>query len=523
MTRDSNSGHPEYSDDVVSLSHTASTLKRYAGVILVSLASVALAYLVVAIAVFLLAPSQKVTSLRFRLEFKGADSGEYPNGLKFSVAEITATPVLLDVYNANQIARFTTFDHFSRSLFVLESNRELEQLTAEYQTKLADPKLTPVDRDRIEREFEARRASISKSDYSLVHTATPDVSKIPHALVPKILDDTLRTWARRAAVEKKVLDYHVPALTTNILADMQVQDSDYLIPLLLLRRRVDDIIKNIEEVREIPGADLVRTKQQAKSLEEIKLTLQELTRFRLEPLIATARATGALGPASDALRVIRAQLAYDERALAAAQGREEALRNVLGTYESTQNVPISSSTTDAEPRTRETLMPQISDTFLERIVDLANRNADREYRQKLTEEIKMAALAVVPLEAAVKYDQELIESFQAAATAGQPLSIEPHFVLLMDNVRAAINQINEIYQTASRLLNPETEMYRVLGPPVARTHRAISLVRAILWGMLILLIALPLTIAIVLIHNRIREEDTLVVSESAEPLAASRR
>lgn len=504
----------------ISLSHLAHVFRRYAGVIVVSLAAVSLAYLIVVASALLMAARQRSTTLQFRLEFKGADRGEYPNGLKFSVADITATPVLLDVFNGNELIRFTTFDQFSRSLYVLESNRDLERLSTEYQAKLADPRLTPVDRERIERDFESKRAAISKSDYALQFTTTPAVEKIPGVLVPKILDDTLRTWARRAAIEKKVLDYRVPALTSNILSDVRVENGQYLVPLLLLRRRVDDVIKNVGKMYDIPGAELVRTKKEQKSLEEIHLTLDELIRFRLEPLIARARIGGLLGSSSDALRVLRAQLSYDERALAAARGRETALRNALSTYESTQRpqTMIATSTPPSSPDapSRETLMPQISDTFLERIVDLANRNADRDYRQKLTEEIKEASLSAVPLEAAVKYDRELIESFASPSAATTPgLEIDGPWKALLADVHDAIRQVNEIYLTASRQLYPETELYRVLGPPVTRTQRSISPSKLALGGLITFLIAIPLLIVTVLLHNRVREEELKKLDEPA--------
>ena len=79
--------HEESEAGPISLSHIASIFRRYSGVILVTLASVLLGYLIVATAIYLLAERQRTTSLKFRLEFKGASQGEYPNGLKFSVAD----------------------------------------------------------------------------------------------------------------------------------------------------------------------------------------------------------------------------------------------------------------------------------------------------------------------------------------------------------------------------------------------------------------------------------------------------
>jgi hypothetical protein len=513
--------HPHTQDELVagepiSISRLVRTFKRYAAVIILSLAAVMVAYAIVGVAALLSSVRQRTTSLSFRLEFKGAESGVYPNGLRFAVTDITAIPVLLDVYNSNQLSRFVPFDQFSRSMYVLESNAELESLSIEYQNKLADRQLDSIERERIEREYEAKRAAISKSDYALQFSGSDE---IPAGLVPKILQDTLTTWARRAAIEKRVLDYHTSVLTPNVLEDIRVQNNEYLVPLLLLRRRVDDIIQNAATIAQIPGAQLIRTRAERMSLMEIRLSLDELIRFRLEPLIGDARAGGLLGSTGDALRVLRAQLSYDERALAAARARETALRNTLSTYESTRQVrapvPPAGVSTPPSAQARETVMPQISDTFLDRVVDLASTSADREYRQQLTDEIKSASLAIVPLEMAVRYDQELIDSFQNATVgASQAAAVPSRFTALIDAVRGSITRLNEIYLMASRQLYPEAEIYRVLGPPMTRTMRVLSPMKLALGGVLTFLIALPIVLILVLIHNRMREEE---LAERAGP------
>jgi hypothetical protein len=509
-----------YSDErPVLLSHVVSTLRRYRIVIAIALGAVLLGYLIIATIVFLRAASQTVVTLPFRLEFNGADLGQYPNGLKFSVADITANPILHEVFEGNDLKRFVGFEQFSRAIYVLESNRTLEGLTAEYQTKLSDPKLTAVDRERFEREYESKRASISKSDYAIQFIISDNTREIPHTVVRKVLTEILDAWARRAAIEKRVLDYRVAVLSTNIFDRSEGPSGDYLIPLLLLRRRVDDVMENLSAIAEIPGAELIRTTKDRMSVEELRLRLDEVVRFRLEPLVANARAAGHLGANTVALQILRAQLAYDERVLAAARMREEALRNALLTYESqAPSLPRPGATETrrtVEPVTRpsgDTVMPQLSESFLDRIVDLSNRNADREYRQRLTDEIKQASLAVIPAEASVRYDRELMEAFQGASSRPNPTAapaLEESWQNLIAQMRLIVTQMNEIHQLASRQLNPSTELYRVTGPTVFRVDRTISPKRLALGGLLVLLIGIPVVIAGVLFHNRVREEEAV--------------
>jgi hypothetical protein len=517
---DHHSTMPEaYPDErPVLLSHVAATLRRYRVVIALAISAVVFAYLILATLILLLGKSQTIASLPFRLEFDGADRGRYPNGLKFSVADITANPVLIEVHQANDLIRFVEFEPFSRAIYVLEANRALEQLMAEYQFKLADAKLTPVDRERLEREYESKRASISKSDYAVQFLINKHTRNVPKTLVRKILSDILDVWARRAAIEKKVLEYQVPVLSTNIFDRAGNPAGDYLIPLLLLRRRVDDVNENLKAISDIPGAELIRTTKDKVSTEELRLRLDEVVRFRLEPLIARARAGGQLGANATALQVLRAQLAYDERVLGAARMREDALRNALMTYESQnpirkrpERTTTTTGTTPATPQNPETVMPQLSESFLDRIVDLTSRNTDREYRQKLTDEIKRASLDVIPAEAAVRYDRELIDAFESGTSRsdGTAAALDLAWKDLLEQMRSIVADMSEIHRLASSQLNSSTELFRPLGAVTFRVERSISPKRLALTGLLVLLISVPMVIAAILIHNKIREEEAV--------------
>src|SRR6266550_6960675 len=93
----------------VSVSHFVGVLRAYSTTIGVALASVAAAYALVAIAIYLFAPSQRVMTQPFSLDFPHATEGKYPNGLKFSSNEITSSPILARVYRENQLNRYMTF------------------------------------------------------------------------------------------------------------------------------------------------------------------------------------------------------------------------------------------------------------------------------------------------------------------------------------------------------------------------------------------------------------------------------
>ena len=145
---------------------------------------------------------ERLGTLEFRLLFEGASQGQYPNGTPFSSAEITSTPVLTDVFEMNELERYGSYDDFNNSVFVLQSNPELELLSYEYEAKLAAPELTPVDRAGIEEEFRTKREGLTDPRFSLNLREDARLSSISPSVVSKVLDDTLATWARQADERK---------------------------------------------------------------------------------------------------------------------------------------------------------------------------------------------------------------------------------------------------------------------------------------------------------------------------------
>src|SRR5688500_17163475 len=105
-------------------------------------------------------PNLRTLVLEFRPTFRGAESGIYPNGLPFGGSDITAASVLDQVYARANIAPYCDAATFRSGLFVEQHGAELRFLDAEYQARLSDPRLTSVERDRVQAEYRSRRAAL---------------------------------------------------------------------------------------------------------------------------------------------------------------------------------------------------------------------------------------------------------------------------------------------------------------------------------------------------------------------------
>lgn len=481
--------------------------------IALGMAAVMVGYIIVATAAYLLSPSQHTTSQAFRLDFKGAESGEYPNGVKFSTTEIVSPPILLKVFNQNDVGRFVTFADFSRSLVVLESNRELEALARDYQARLIDPKLTPIDRERIQREYDMRLASISKGQYALHYMRKVRGTDIPDIVVRKVLIDVLTEWADFVANEQHVLEYRLAVLSPDVVAATATDGTNPVINIDILRAKVLRVQDNVEQIRRLPAAELGRTHRDAASLSDISIRLDEIVRFGLEPLIHRV-AAARLDDREETVRFLETQVAYDRRQLDASDRVTEATRLAIELY-----LPGNSAAEGAQPAGEsrgpgskaggETVMPQLTETFLERLVQLASSSNDPQYRQSLTQGYRQAALRGVPLQAAVAYHESIL-NFVRSGPTGDKISrnvADQQILATRNEVRGLVTKMHEIYRGLSRNLNASTELITRTGVVTTRVTRSISIRQLALYGVLIAFLALPLLILFSLLHNRVREED----------------
>jgi len=504
----------------MSISHLVHTLRAYAPVIFLSVMVVGVLYVVIAVGLYVFSPAQRITTQTFRLDFEGAAEGHYPNGIKFSSSDIITTPILLRVFQENHLDRFTKFPNFSRAVFVLEANLDYERLAADYQSRLGDPKLSAIDRERILREWQAKSASIAKNDYSINWLRTPDTSGVPESVVKKALLDTLNGWARYAANDQHVLKYRLTVFSPQIIGTAD-DDGELIVAIQVLRSKIYKVLQNIDLLREVPGSELVRSSD-GMSLEEIRLRLEEIVRFRLEPLTGRVSTTGLITNRTATLRFLESQLAYDQRYLKSTQDFADVIRQSFAVYTLDQRgFTTETATTNgtlpphdqSHPQTQQrsdTVMPQISDSFLDRLVTMTSQFSDIPYRQKLVDDYRRASQAVIPAQQSVTYDQEVLSQVRNTAIgplAGQAADVRNEIAATQREVKQLLSHVNSIYDAISSNLSPSNELYTLTAPPVVRTEHSRSLTQLALYGVALLALSLPVIILLCVIHARVREEE----------------
>lgn len=508
----------------INLKPYVDVLWQYRRVIVALLVAAAVLYVVGVLAALAITPAERIASLQFRLLFDGADQNEYPNGTPFSPNEIVAAPILTEVYRMDGLDRYGPYDSFKDSIFVLQSNPAVEMLTFEYEAKLSDTRLTPVDRARIEDEFRRKREALKDPIYSLNLRREERLVRIPADLMQKVLNDTLSTWAAQAAERKGATRYNVPVLSSKILDRKELAQQDYLIATDILRSKAKRVLDTIDQISKLPGAYVMRTAKDNISLAEIRANLQDIVRFQLEPLLELVRSEAVTrNPRELTLYATNqaVQLRLDqERQQALVTSLRDALDNYMAERTGRVNAPARSNT-DAASGGTATIMPQLDQSFLNQLMTLSTAGSDQTYRQHLTDRIIEENERLVSLQRESAFYETLTKNISAGGThrvedGELAKRITTRLNQAFDGVSTAVQQLMDLHQELSkRNLNPSVTLYAVTSPFFVSTKYGLPLGTLVLYFALIMLMTLIVAPLACLAHSVARQRDTRAVKKAS--------
>jgi len=500
---DSRLPHPVHSvplddtQDEVSLERILATLWSYRRAIEVGVATVMGVYVVIALAGFMLLPRERLASVGFRLVFDGVDDGTYPNGNKFSTSDIVATPVLTEVYEKNELVRYIgTFEKFKNSIFVRDANRDLELLDLEYSGRLSDQKLAPVDRARIETEYKDKRSSMRAPFYSLTLRRSEWITKMPPAMAEKVLKDTLATWAQQVDQRKGALKYNIQMYTRASVPMDLVEREDLLIAADVLRAKTLAMLETVDQIAKLPGAAGFRAGPDHLSLGEIRAALTDTQRFRLQPLIATIVQSGATTDPRRIRIYVENQLAQAKSRQAEAQRRVDTLQRSLAAYTGERAFSQQALLGVTQQRTPadqgSTVIPQVSDSFLDRIMDLSRQNIDTKYRQEMTEKIIEEGLTASAQGRDVPHYEELLQHLPAGGfNAAEGAAIRAAAKGVYEQLAKTIDQVNVFFTELSvQNLRTASMLFAFTDPFMDYSQRALAPASILMYGVLTFLLAL---------------------------------
>jgi len=519
-----NAGHPPpltngIYEDEISLRPLVRTLWQYRQIIATWTILLAAIFLVGSIFIYVFQPADRQASMEFRLIFDGANNGHYPNSLPFDRSEIIATPILTEVYESNELERYCTYGQFQNGLFILESNRELDLLGFEFQTKLGDSRLTPVDRANLEEEFRQRREALQVPQYVITFLRPIGLTTIPDELMGKVLDDILSEWADQAVTRRGVLNYQTSLYTTTLLSQ-ELAVGDHIVRADILRGKINRFLINLIELETLPGISVVRVGVNRISLPEIRANLEDLLHYFLNPLTAHLWSNGLSSDANLLQSYVDNRLFDSEADFLEAEQKIRSREQALGAYVSTGGVvngmgnegrvSADSSQQSAMPA----LITQFGDSFLDRLISMAGATEDVQYRQQLTNLVIESKDEIGVLQRERAYYSRMNNILEPILRSGRQVDLSPElvreadnrFLEILDGVVENVEQANAVYEEVSaQNLNPRTTLFTITGPFTVGTVFGVTPGTLAINSVIALVVCFMFLPLICLMHNYFRQ------------------
>ncbi len=491
----------------ISFSYLSSVLDQHKRFLVISTVTLAVVATVGALLLYLRAGATRETTQAFRAEFEGADQREYPSGKTFIPAEIVATPVLFEVFTRNRIDRYMPFAQFKGSAFVTETNPQLDALARDYGARMADPKVSSMERERLVEEYDLKKRSLRRSDFELHLVQREFVRTIPLVVQKKIVSDILAVWAETAVRDHGVLRANIEVLSPSVFRDDLANGGNPFVATDMLRRRLLRLAGNIEHLRTVPGAESLRSGPEKTSLGELKLAVEELLHFRVEPLLEQAAASSS----GDVARYIAGQIQSVQRARDGAAARVQVVRESLALYQQRRSasfdgatVPNDAGSKDPNGTTRD-IVPQIDTSFLNSIVQLAVDSRDVDYRQTMISAANQDAMLMIPLDQQLAFYAALSERRSAAPPISPAEATQKYRAALAESQKAA-TAANRLHLLLLDSRSSGSGIYSLTGPATTHIAPAVLPSRLALIVLTLLLLWLAGAITAVFIRARVMAE-----------------
>lgn len=515
----------EYDEDEISLGDLFSTIWRARGRIAVYTLAAGLVILAIIVGVYFFQEKEYVVKQEFRLEFTGADQNKYPNGLQFSTADILSTEVLDKVYRQNDLGKYMKFSDFKAGLAVFQMNDRLRLLEFEYSQRFSEKNLSMENRQRLEQEFLEKKKALMVPVYSLTFIQGGRAGSIPDNVAAKVLQDILREWSVFAERVKGANKFQLELVSPNVLKKEDIEAEDYLVATDILRVMTRRVSKDLEALAGLPGAMVVRVGDQGISLSDLRYRLQDLERFKLNPLLGLIRQTAVSKHPEFTLGYLQNQI-FDLKLKT-----EQAAANVA-IYENSLNQYIQKSRgSGLSPAQGEgmpgpssqqgmfsnvpAMIPQFGESFLDSLVQMAQENSDAMFRQTITKNVIDVGLEKVELEFQARFYEDMWTKINLQINGEQAKSdndaafltlaaerIEKTQQEIFDGLMNSIKDLNLLYDSLSRSsLNPDAVLYSVTSPALFSVEKPVSAKRLVMFAVLGMFLCVGVILLTVLVKG----------------------
>ncbi len=428
--------------------------------------------------------------------FTGIEKGEYPNGSRFQIADLIAPSVLHDVYEDNKISEYGLGEEgFQRAFTVTPYAVDEAFIVAKYASALDNKKASTQDLENAQTALK-QELQQARNRAALIRF-TPEQDLLPRPVIAKALDDVAIVWARKAVEERGVLQLDINLHTHHLFDAAQLAELDYPVAILLLRERLQLIQSNIKNILSLPNAQGARDQETKYSLNDMQQKLEELETYELGPLEAQIQQQFVSRDLETTLLYLHERITKLQDSRNEQENKARAIRSAMNHYGAGGQ---GQNEVSANPINGASIVPQIGDKFMDRLVSLVQESSDLQYRQKLNNQAIEIELQVIEADNAILRLQRQLANFTsdkaAAAAAKNVPRIEDQMFSIFTRLREHALIAERIYARLSaenlgisgRLFQPLAEEPIVSGSRlfIARQFKLAYVLALVLISMLVI-------------------------------------
>jgi hypothetical protein len=349
------------------------------------IATIILLVLTVAILIVLRTtfPPTRAFLSQFHFTFPTAESGRYPNDIPFSINEILDPAILDVVYDQLELDKYGVERNQFYGAFSIRPFVPIEsEISERYRQQLTDRRLSFVERERLEQQLKNQLTQDSRAAAELSFIA-PRSPPLPIPVGRAIVHKVPLVWSQLAIEKKGVL--RIPGFTSgaNLIVPEAINRQPLplvIVALVEASHRLDDRLREL--LLKTPGILTVRDPIAGKSIRDLDRDVRDLQLFHVSPLRAQLVSYRFDNGGTALKQLVERRINDIEIQAAGLTKQAEAVGDSVTQYvQATAAVrgrPVDRRAADTAPATGGQAVPQVGETFIDRIIELTRQDREAE-------------------------------------------------------------------------------------------------------------------------------------------------
>jgi Chain length determinant protein. len=326
-------------------------------------------------------PSVVSVSSEIRFRFNGSNKGVYPNGQRFEINDMIASPILDRVYEGLDLEQYgLTRSAFGSSITITPSSTNKKFIDLKYTKLLEGAKYIKAGEiqdinERYTQELQAARRKSAELTF-----VVSERFGIPISVLKTILSSIPEVWAKVSIDSYGVLDL---ASTTPVSFDQTlVNDSEYMLSTEYLANYLGLINGSLHRLKNDEVGNLQVDPETGYTASTLLEHLGNTKRFQLDVLQRAFSVQPIAKDIDNAIFYIENEILERQERRDESARRAERIIQTYNTYNSSSNSdsqnPASSTTSNQSNMTA-----QYGDEFITRLMQIGDELSDAKFKQAL--------------------------------------------------------------------------------------------------------------------------------------------